>query len=986
MDYLFRGDDETTDSGQDSEQTMGGYELLSVVGKGGMGVVYRAYDDHLGREVALKTLSAERASASAIQRFNVEAAAAARLEHPNTLPVYDFGVENGRPYYTMRLVEGAQSIVSLRDCRDQRQVAQILAQVAGAVDHAHRLGILHRDLKPNNVLLEEGDTPYVADFGLAKIISEDAADALTLTLDSEALGSPSYMAPEQACGDSATTATDVYGIGAILYDVLTGKPPHQGATTISTIEQVRAGKLTSPSIHRSDIPLDLETICLKAMAHEPSERYESAGALGLDLQRFARNEPIVARPPSLWKRAMLLAKRHPIRVALSCLVVLATLLGIVGVTWQWQVAVTHREIAEAKQAETLSLLYHGNMILLDTDREVADARVQQLLQDCAAYPDRGFEWYYWQGHSQAKMHRSWTLGGRLDAAAFSPDGKTAAIAREDGEEFLVDLWGLESGQKLQTFRGHGAKIDHLLFIPGSQRLVVAGGPRISVWDLQSGQLLVQFPHHPGEDRSISTLSLVPGAPTQIATASFGHTIMLHEWPTGAPVREFVPIGGPSIGSAFAFSPDGKRLATHPGTIWDFQSGELVHDFGPIWNEIGRLVYAPNGREIAFKGALYDVETGAVTFAAPAATKYSRPALSPDGNWLALAGTGGVELRNRYQKVKCRLFDSGEQGTMELQFSPDGNALLSVNHDNQARLWHRSAWDDSLLGHGSLTADNHRVPTVDFSPDGSKVVTGANDRCARVWETDSRKLLLTVELHQDPASTAVFLPNGREVLTASNDGVAKVWDATTGEVRLQLTEHTGELWCAAVSHDGRFLVTGGSDKWAIVWDAVTGSKVHTLVHEDAVSAVAFSPDDTLILTGGDDRTACLWNAETGELQLATSPHGSWVAEVRFLPDGKRFLTASQDHDAKLWDTKTGEAIRTFEGHTGGVGALAVSPDGRRFFTGSMDGTIRVWDPESPRHLLTLRSAYGPVHALDLSPDGHTLISAAHLAATFWEAKP
>jgi len=465
----------------------GDYEITREIARGGMGVVFLARQISLNRPVALKMiLAGQLANDTDVKRFYTEAEAAANLDHPGIVPIFEVGQHEGQHYFSMGFVEGQSLSQRLAEGPlPSREAAETIRRVSDAIEYAHQHGVIHRDLKPANILLDQAGNPRVTDFGLAKNVRGDSG----LTGSGQIMGTPSYMPPEQAGGKRGDVgpAADVYALGATLYALVTGRPPFQAATPMDTVIQVISDEPVPPRRLNATVPRDLETICLKCLEKEPGKRYVSAAALEEDLGRYLAGEPIVARPVTRSERAVKWARRKPAIAALMGLVALVAALGLGGVLWQWRAAVRARDVAdqESRNAKEQANLAEGRRVEAEARRQEAEqarakereqtelAKQQTDLAEQRLYDvrmnivqrywedyngellqqgldeqlpvkhrgvdRRGFEWFYWRrkmaaGHINLQGHNY-----IVESVAFSSDGKRLASAGQDGTASLCRL-------------------------------------------------------------------------------------------------------------------------------------------------------------------------------------------------------------------------------------------------------------------------------------------------------------------------------------------------------------------------------------------------------------------------------------------------------------------------------------------------------------------------------------------------------------------
>ncbi len=978
---------ETTEAALSPGSGLADYEVLGEIARGGMGVVYRARQRSLNREVALKMVLRTRLPGEApMRRFRAEAEAVAGLEHRHVIPIHDVGEDQGRPFFTMKLVPGGSLADQLADRRaagrgfEPGRAAVLISKVARAVHHAHQRGILHRDLKPANILMDEDGEPLVSDFGLALPLEPDHR----LTLTGALVGTPAYLAPEQVeNAERLSTAVDVYSLGAILFELLSGSPPFSGQGLLEVLRKVTQEE---PRLDCGD--RDLETICLKCLRKEPEGRYASAEALADDLDRWSRHEPVLARPSSGPERLRKWARRNPAAA-------LGLGLGVLAVTTILAVlAMANREVglqrntarleagkaraaaalAERLRSETRRQLYAADLLVAQRSLDEGNLKLARRIVESyrpstnrldegtvTEHEDlRGFEWrLIWkrcQGDPHTLFHR---FPDPVQSVTLSGDGRRLAVGGLSGR---VSVWDFPSRTQLSSWTVSQAAVEKVSLTHSGDLLATADADgRTRIWDTAASAEV--WSHQGRNPRGVQissdgrSIGVTEAISTREGLVSWARVL---EWRTG---RERLRLG--PIAEFESFTPDG--------------TGALVsrhRDIGTEWWELDR------DRRVR----VVPENNGCL-------------AVSGDGRWFASSGMEkGVLLGSLVPDLNSAWLKMKASSSESLAFSPDGHWLAKSGQDQTLQVWNlrEGRMERRLVGH------TDSVTSVAFSPDGRWLVSGGKDREVLLWPIPFTQDGMVITNIWPPYAVDA----GGSLLAAQEEPVrrmrknGRIWGLNPGKPPLSGFPTGGlvpvgfrgdgtELWCVGRGDDGGSLRL-------VSWDPTRPDPLdRTLVlpvgQTDVFAATALDPLGTKL---------AVWNHVHPDIELFDLTRGARIGRFRtpdgsppgeptvFHPSGRKLLSIVRPNGLWLWDLENPERSVRGKVDTLSIGSPVFSPEGDTVVVPCADHGIRILETSSLAEKGILLGHQHAVDAVAFSSDGRTLAacsSAGEVKLWSWPAR-
>lgn len=1002
---------------------IGEYELGDELGRGGMGVVYRAHRAGLNRAAAVKLiLSGPLASPLERQRFLAEAEAAAALEHPGIVAIYEAGETDGQAWFAMQLVEGESLAARLRRTRrplPPREATEMMLRITQAVHHAHERGFLHRDLKPANILLDTEGNPHVTDFGLARRLDSEAH----LTLTGAAVGTPSYMAPEQTdTRQPPTTAVDVYSLGAILYELLSGHPPFTADSLPELFTAIWEKEPASISGAHPTVDRDLDVICRKCLEKDPMRRYRSAQTLGEDLNHWLNGEPIAARPVGNAERFWRWCRRRPALASLAAACVLLLLGGITGIAWQWQRAVDHaareaeaRSVAETKSRESRHALYAADMNLAQAALRANNlGRARRLLDAHRPAPGeedlRGWEWRYLWAQCRTGAAAVMTPAEKeVRGVVCSGDG-TIAVSNEirgtlkdhevpgrrirqtrrsdydngplaphpDGRHFLVptrtdfcEIWNFDFSQV--DLLPLTAGLAEAAFSPDGKLVAVQGwSGQVRLFDFKSRAILKDLDLPKLNTGQGGAVAFVPGEPLRLAVGT-GDSIRLYRCTDWCEDRSW-PAHTRNEISALAVSPDGRRLASGACfsdpviRVWDTASGEIVAELKAHTSWISSLVFSRDGAQL---------------FAASADQTISV--------WHTEKWTHTGTLRGHTDEI--------------WSMNPSGDGLISGGKNGEIFVWPGSSAPEATGRYRFRDETRHVLDAGDSADVIDVRGTYFLRRTPGTWAREPDCPVPGEVAHASSAGLLTYrTPGGR---TGILDATAR-----PPKVLAELDLPPVENFCA---DDGsRWLAFTHAERAITLFDIATRKErtltapgeILALGAEEARGQLAVRTPETVVLcdpatgrwqpmispapSGGDLRydPAFRWVAHMdGEHVtlsrttpfeiLADFKQESGACSLTFSNDGRWLGIANEAAWARLWRLPVKGPLPDpliLRGHLNAIFCMAFTPDGSRVVTLCKDNeAAKFWDPETGMELLTLTGNDSFLNTSRFTRNGETLLA-------------
>lgn len=933
--------------------SLGPYEILREIGRGGQGEVYLARDARLDRLVALKVLSPSGKFGSGqkgLERFRREAATLSLLNHHGICTIFDAGEIDGISYIAMRHVEGEAlsrhlargSALPPPTAVEVAWYVRVAEKVARALHCAHEAGVIHRDVKPGNILVTREGEPVLVDFGLARA---ERDGELSLTRSDEMLGTPAYVPPEALAGGFKVVdrRADVYSLGVTLYQCLTGHLPHEAASREALYRQILTAEAPDPRRENRSIPRDLKTVLETALAKDPPRRYGTALDFAEDLRRVRELEPILARPAGNLVRLKRWSQRH--KALAASLLGTMTVLGAGLAIALFLLLKVSSERAEKEEAlswtqAALERAESARLAAQSLAAQQTDPGLALLLAVSSAQRERGVLSTNACLEALDEIRELRTLCGHKDgvcSALWSRDGRWILSASYDR---TAAIWDAATGECIRSFVGHDAPVVSAAFSPDETRVVTASWDATArIWDCATGEELLCLRGH---QASVNLASWSPDG-SLVLTASGDRSCALWSSRSGQKIQGLEGHAGPVYHAELSI--DGARALTRSRDslkVWSIPGGELLLTRAAEFSDVaGSASFSPDGQRIAFceRGncTILEAATGAEVFRI----------------------VGGTQLPKAI-------------------FLGDGSRLAVCNGDGAVRILEIARRREVL----SIPVDESLANIMAPGPDGSRILVQLNQCKARIYSTRTGRLISELKGHRESMPCGVFDPGGQRVATASLDHTIRIWRVEGGRVPCEQGTRRIDPICR--SRDGKLLLVVPQGSAPAVYRAASAAVVSRLEGmADTPLGASFLPGDAQVALATTVEPPAIWDVASGQVvqRLGEAP----AVDVAAGPNPSMVFTAHAGGLVQVWDSREGRPVKEYTVDLEPLTRLALSPDGKLLLIGTAAGPVKVIEVSSGLPFTTLYGHRGAIRDLQVSADGRLILTAAHdNTARLWSA--